>query len=190
MRLPLLVLVGLLFFRPVPVFAGLAESELAKPAALTNEHVLLSQVDALCLYLTSERIAHAPRLSPEKVIQVESTVLDGELLATPEELKRYVSRQIAVFSRELGLRLGKYAPEVALNFNATQDLRFFINGGSTRQPIAEWVKGEWKWIDEDIKVSVAPTPPAPKKVRAEKKSTPCPLTKMEKWRRCPGYRGS
>lgn len=164
--------------------ARIKKSDLKRKVVMTEEAALLSQVDTVSLYLSSERVAIAPRLTKKGVIEVEMTVLDPALIGNRSRLRRYVSRLINTFTSVLEERLPIYAPAVAKNFNSDTDLEFIINEGPRRRPVASYSGGSWSWEEGQFIPIAAQEPMVPEsdinRVRAmEPTRKPC---------RCPARR--
>lgn len=126
-------------------YAEIKKSDLDKNVVMTEKAALLSQVDTVSLYLSSDRVAFAPTLSKGGVIEVEATVLGWDLVSNRDELYGFVSRLIATFISVLEERLPIYAPAIAKTFNSDTDIAFDINAGAARTPVAEWKAGKWEW---------------------------------------------
>ena len=171
----------LMIFLPVvrAAEARIKKSDLRRKVVMTEEAALLSQVDTVSLYLSSERVAIAPRLTKRGVIEVEMTVLDPALIGNRSRLHRYVSRLINTFTSVLEERLPIYAPAVAKNFNSDTDLEFIINEGPGRRPVASYSGGTWNWEEGQVIPIAAQEPMVPEsdinRVRAmEPVRRPCP----------------
>lgn len=134
-------------------FAELKDADLKKEVTLTEEAALLTQVDAVALYMTSEKVAYAPRLTPDKVIEVETTVLSKDLLGNSAKLEAFVTRGMKAFVSVLKERLPIYAPSIAGTFDENKDIKFIVNAGGKRIPVATCVGGDWKW---DVAWSATP----------------------------------
>jgi hypothetical protein len=158
--------------------ARIKKSDLNRKVVMTEEAALLSQVDTVSLYLSSERLAIAPRLTEKGVIEVEMTVLDPVLMGNRTRLHNYVSRLIGTFISVLEERLPIYAPAVAKNFNPDTDLKFIINEGAMRRPVASYSGGLWTWEEGQAIPLAAQEPMVPEsdinRVRAmEPARKPC-----------------
>lgn len=125
--------------------AELKETDLKKAVTLTEEAMLLSQVDAVALYMTSEKVAYAPRLTSDKIIEVETTVLSKDLISNSARLEAFVTRGMKAFVSVLKERLPIYAPSIAGTFDENKDIKFIVNAGGKRIPVATCVGGGWKW---------------------------------------------
>lgn len=136
--------------------ATITKSDLKKKVVVSQEAQLLQQVDTVSLYLSSSRVAFAPRLK-EGLIEVETTVLDPALVAKPSKARSFVSRLIDTFIATLGERLPIYAPDVAATFDPKKDIRFIVNAGPARSPIGVWAGGGWS---EGAIAAATPPPPA------------------------------
>ncbi|MBT3181678.1 MAG: hypothetical protein HN337_04120 [Deltaproteobacteria bacterium] len=127
------------------VGAEIKSSDLTKQVTLTEEAALLTQVDAVSLYMSSDKVAFAPRLNNANIIEVETTVLDNNLLANSSAMQGFVTRTIDSFVSVLQERLPIYAPSVASKFRKNGDVKFMINAGGERKPVAMWYAGKWYW---------------------------------------------
>ena len=141
----LVIALSLVLLGSSQVRAEIKSSDLAKQVTLTEEAALLTQVDAVSLYMSSDRVAFAPRLNSANVIEVEATVLDRNLLANSGNLQSFVSRTIDSFISVLQERLPIYTPSVASKFRRNSDIKFMINAGGERKPVAMWYAGKWYW---------------------------------------------
>lgn len=139
---------------PLTGSSKLNDSDLNKQVILTQGAALLTQVDAVSLYLSSGKVAYAPRLDPDNVIDVEVTVISMELRNNRQKLKDFVNRQIHTFISVLQDRLPIYAPAIAKSFNPDTDLRFRIDEGSQRAPVASYTGGAWSWDPNAENVAV------------------------------------
>ncbi len=129
----------------IQAFAALKGEDLEKQVVITEKASLLSQVDAVSLYMTSEKVAFAPRLLPDNIIEVEITVLNEALLASRASLESFVKRRIAAFNSLLKERLPVFAPSIAKSFNEKDDIKFVVNATSARRPVAVYSGGVWSW---------------------------------------------
>lgn len=125
--------------------ADLRREDLNRKIEVTEEQQLMNQVDIVSLYLTSEKAAWEPQLTYDGRIRVEIAVLSQKLVNNHNLLEDFVSRQIAIFKRELSRRLHSSAPSVASRFNPDSDLVFVINEGPNRYTVAEVRNGQWYW---------------------------------------------
>ncbi len=144
-RYLLVIALSLVLLGSVEARAEIKSSDLTKQVTLTEEAALLTQVDAVSLYMTSDKVAFAPRLNNANVIEVETTVLDRNLLANSNSLRNYVDRTINSFISVLQERLPRYAPSVASKFRRNSDIKFMVNAGGERKPVAMWYAGKWYW---------------------------------------------
>jgi hypothetical protein len=128
--------------------AFLGKDDLQKSVYLTEEAALLTQIDAVSLHLSSDKVSHAPRLNEKNVIEVDTTVLDSALLYDREALKQIISRYIETFIATLKERLPVYAPSLAKSFSEREDIVFNVSAGSSREPLAKWSKGKWAWLGD------------------------------------------
>ena len=140
--------------------ARIKKSDLKRKVVVTEEAALLSQVDTVSLYLSSERVAIAPRLTKKGIIEVEMTVLDPVLIGNRTRLHNFVSRLIDTFISVLEERLPIYAPAIAKSFDRDRDIVFVINEGATRRPVASWEGGSWTWEEGEM-VPLAAGEPRP-----------------------------
>ncbi len=160
-------------FSATTAFGELKEADLQKKVVVTEQAALLTQVDAVSLYLASERVSFAPKLSPEDIIDVEVTVLARELRDNRKRLQDFVTRQIRTFISVLEDRLPIYAPSIAKSFNPDTDLAFHINEGPERSPLATYSAGQWRWVNGAAGVEKTPSaapaaslpPPLPSKAQ-------------------------
>lgn len=143
----------------VPSFAVIKRADLQKRNVLTEEAELLSQVDTISLYLSSDRIVFAPRLTKAGVIEVETTVLSRDLTANVGRLKNYVERIVDTFVSVLKERLPVYAPAVAKSFDYTKDIVFIVNSGVERRQVGFLRGGVWQDY-ATAQVVAAESPPA------------------------------
>lgn len=150
LRVVLSLCFAVCFFAPAVGSATITESALKKKVVITEEAALLQQVDTVSLYLSSNKIAFAPRLAGG-VIEVETTVLAPELIAHRAKAKEFVTRTIGTFISVLKERLPIYAPDIAARFDPAKDIAFHVNSGTSRTPLGAWKGGAW----EDA-VAVAP----------------------------------
>lgn len=123
--------------------AELKSSDLGKQVVLTEKSALLGQIDTISLYLSSDRIALAPRLTKGGVIEVEATILAPELIKQEAMAKDFAVRIIHTFNSVLKERLPVYAPQVAKAFNSDKDVAFIVNAGVDRRPLGVWKNGGW-----------------------------------------------
>ncbi len=144
MRFVAPIIAILLIFGAV-AHAEIKKADLNKPVVLTERAALLTQVDTVSLYLSSDRVALAPRLTKDGVIDVEMTVLAPDLQYDRGRLQAYAQRLIRTFTDVLAERLPVYAPAVAKTFDAKRDVRFEIDAGAGRTPMAVWTGGAWGW---------------------------------------------
>lgn len=168
-------------------FAFIKDADLKKEVALTEEAALLSQVDAVSLHMTSDRVAYAPRLNSENIIEVETTVLAPDLTGDSGRARAFVTRQIETFIKVLKERLPIYAPSIAKTFDERKDIKFVVNATPKRVPVATWYDGEWMneggWLPMPAPVPVPSYPQMadnPTGIRAEKKGKlgcDCPARK-------------
>ena len=128
-----------------PLNAGISKTDLSKGVVLTEEATLLTQVDAVSLHLSSENIKFAPRLTESGLIDVETTVLSKKLLQDKEKLNSFLDRNVKTFIALLKDRLPIYAPSIAKNFNPNSQIKFNVNSGAKRDPVAAWSGGTWSW---------------------------------------------
>src|SRR3990167_7523830 len=105
MRLSSLFLMMSVVLSATNAHGKLSQKVLDRPAPATQETALLAQVDTLCLYFSSSRIAYAPMTPWEGKVKVEGTVLDPAFSEARGELETFVRRQIETFGRVLGERL-------------------------------------------------------------------------------------
>ncbi len=148
----------LLMLAAAPAAAELSQRDLDKRVTMTEKAALLQQVDTVSLYLSSERVKLAPRLTDAGVVDVEMTVLDPYLAADRARLRDFVVRNVTTFNDVLAERLPIYAPALAKEFDAKRDVRFRINRGAARVPVATWSGGQFAWVagtaapaaDEDL----------------------------------------
>lgn len=124
-------------------FAELKKQDLQRQVVVTEEAALLTQVDTVSLYLSSSKVALAPRLTQARVIEVEMTVLDPALTADQTGIKGFTQRIIDTFISVLKERLPIYAPALAGKFDANTDLIFKVNVGAQRSPFGTWQGGTW-----------------------------------------------
>lgn len=115
--------------------AEMRKTDLQRRITVTEEGALLSQVDTISLYLSSDRIALAPRLAAGGLIEVEATVLTPDLCADFSKLKGYVGRICDTFISVLKERLPIYTPGLAKRFDPSKDIVFIVNAGSERTPV-------------------------------------------------------
>ncbi|MFA4874074.1 MAG: hypothetical protein WC956_02115 [bacterium] len=155
--------------------AKIKDADLQRPAVVTEEAALLSQVDAVSLYLSSDRVAYAPKLMPDKVIEVEVTVLSRELRDNRNRLQDFIQRQIKTFISTLRDRLPIYAPTIARSFNPDTDIAFNINEGPERRRAASYRAGQWAWQPGAREAkAVAPAPDTYYQQTASKAAIPPP----------------
>ena len=140
-----MAVLALLLIPTVLAHAYLHENDLQTPVYLTEEAALLSQVDAVSLYISNEKISHAPRLNSDNVSEVDTTIIDPALLQNSAGLQKYVSRHIDTFISVLKERLPVYAPNLAKTFNEREDIIFVIKAVPAGQMVAEWGGGTWRW---------------------------------------------
>lgn len=130
-----------------PAFAVINGADLNKEVVLTEKASLLTQVDAVSLYMSSNKVSFAPQLLSDNIIEVKVTVLDRAVLAGGN-LKKFVERRINTFKTVLGERLPVYAPSIAKSFDAKKDIRFVINSSADQKQIATCTDGNWNWSNE------------------------------------------
>lgn len=143
----------------IPSSAVIKKADLQKRNVLTEEAELLSQVDTISLYLSSDRIVFAPRLTKAGVIEVETTVLSRDLTANVGRLKSYVERIVDTFVSVLKERLPVYAPAVAKSFDSEKDIVFIVNAGVERRSVGCLKGGVWQDLVA-AQVVTAESPPA------------------------------
>lgn len=137
-----LILVCLSVFLSQNLTAEIKKSELGKQVALTQEALLLQQVDTVSLYLSSDKVAFAPKLSGDR-IEVETTLLDPTLAQHAGETGSYVARLVDTFINVLKERLPSYAPSLAKSFDPKKDILFMVNSGAERLSVGTWRGGVW-----------------------------------------------
>lgn len=125
--------------------AKLKQADLDRRVYVTEKAALLAQVDTISLYLSSDRVVLAPRLTKQGVIEIETTVLAPDLIYDRGRLHDFVSRQIRTFVSVLKERLPVYAPALARSFDPATDIAFIVNASAARNPVARWEGGDWKW---------------------------------------------
>lgn len=141
-------------------------TDLSGQVVLTEEAVLLSQVDTVSLYLSSNKLQLAPRLNKDKVVEVETTVLDAGLIADPAKLTKFVTRISDTFVSVLKERLPVYAPALAEKFDLKKDIIFNVNTGAGRSPFGVIKGGTFKLAANVAAVS-DDSPPVVPEISAE-----------------------
>lgn len=174
MKLISLVIASAVLFLSFQLHAELKKSDLEKGATLTQEATLLQQVDTISLYLTSERVVFAPRLTKEGIVEVESTILAPELISNKEDMERYMARLIDTFIRLLKERLPTFAPAIAKGFDSNKDIVFVVNAGAKRKPVGTWKGGGWAGRPTPPEPSESPPPEEGAKKGSYKKGCGCP----------------
>jgi hypothetical protein len=129
----------------LPTHAKIRQRDLNRRVVVTERAALLQQTDTVSLYLSSEKVALAPRLTKGGIVDVESTVLDRGLIANRHDMKAYVLRLAKTFISVLEERLPTYAPSVARKFNSRTDITFSVNEGTSTRSIAILSGGIWTW---------------------------------------------
>lgn len=136
-------------------FAELKKQDLQRQVVVTEEAALLTQVDTVSLYLSSPKVALAPRLNQAHVIEVEMTILDPALVADQTGIKGFVQRIIDTFISVLKERLPIYAPAIAGKFDASKDIIFKVNVGASRAPFGIYRGSAWSLSATPVAVPVA-----------------------------------
>lgn len=144
MRYVFLALLSVSVVVTTAAFAEIRQSDLDKKVVVTEEAALLSQADAVSLYLSSDRVAFAPRLTKAGIIEVEVTVLAPDLIANKGKLREFVERLVGTFVSVLKERLPVYAPVVAKRFDSERDIVFVVNSGAARTPVGIFKGGMWQ----------------------------------------------
>ncbi len=137
-----IIIVFFAFLITCQSYAELRREDLNNRIEIREEQQLMNQVDIVSLYLTSENVAWEPRLIDNK-IEIDITILSQRLINDPNLLEDFVSRQIAIFKRELLRRLQTYAPTIALHFDQDSDVIFIIREKANNRKIAEVRDGNW-----------------------------------------------
>jgi len=131
-------------FLAFPVSAEIKKADLQKRVFLTEEAELLTQVDTISLYLSSDRVVFAPRLTKSGAVEVEATVLSPDLIADAGKMQSFISRLVDTFISVLNERLPIFAPMVARTFDSSKDIIFIVNAGAERKPVGVWKGGMWQ----------------------------------------------
>lgn len=155
-------------------FAEIKKEDLSKNVVLTEEAMLLSQVDTVSLYLTSDRAVFAPRLS-NGIVEIDMTVLASDLVSDSAKMKDYSSRIINTFISVLSERLPDFAPMIAKTFSPEKDIVFTISAGADKTPAGSWKSGKLEMGSTDVKLPESQAnnaiEPSPKKG----KNCACPV---------------
>lgn len=117
---------------------------------LTAGKLFLNQVDAVSLYLSTQRIVYVPHLTDEMKLDVNLTLLGDKLTANRDQMKNLVTRHIKTFNKTLMERLQYYTPQLAKEFKPMEDVSFVIKTGSEKETVATWKGGEWKWLTASV----------------------------------------
>ena len=113
---------------------------------LTAGKLFLNQVDAVSLYLSTQRIVYVPRLTEAMQLNVSLTLLGNAAATDRETLQKLVTRHINTFNKTLVDRLEYYTPQLAKEFKPMEDVTFVVQSGSEKETVATWKGGEWKWL--------------------------------------------
>ncbi len=140
-----IVFVVLALFVALPASSEIRRSDMDKRIMVSEGQQLSTQVDIVSLYLSSEKVAYEPRITGGEKINVEVTVLSRRLMENRNAMRDLISRQTAIFGRELSRRLDSAAPAIAERFNPNQDIIFEINEGPQRNRVATMTGGNWIW---------------------------------------------
>lgn len=152
------ILLALNFCFLADASARIREETLKKGETLTTEKLFLNQVDTLCLYFATDRIAYVPKLLDNEQLQVSMTLLDLSFEPQSESLKNFVLERIQTFNKALKERLTMYTPELAKEFDANEDVSFVISSGPEKKKVAEYAQETWAWVGgRGAKVTSNPT---------------------------------
>lgn len=151
-----ILLMVLLVVLAFPTEAKIRPETFSSAETLTAGKLFLNQIDTVCLYLATERIVYTPDLDPETLhLRMNLTLLDLAYQPQSEQLKNFVLRHIKTFNKALKGRLEFYTPELAKEFDAQQDVEFFIQVGPERKKVAHFKEDKWIWLAQ-----TTPTPSA------------------------------
>jgi len=128
-----------------PISADIRRSDMDRKIQVSEGSQLMTQVDIVSLYLSSEKVSYEPYLGADQKIRVDVTVLSRRLMENREKMRDFISRQIAIFKRELARRVEAAAPSIGAHFNPDQDIIFEINEGTARSPVATVEGDNWDW---------------------------------------------
>ncbi|MDP2600010.1 MAG: hypothetical protein Q8P84_04660 [Deltaproteobacteria bacterium] len=117
---------------------------------LTAGKLFLNQVDAVSLYLSTQRIVYVPRLTDDMRLGMSLTLLGEKLTANRAQMQELVTRHINTFNKTLMERLQYYTPQLAGEFKPMEDVEFVIQTGSGKKAVATWKGGEWKWLTASV----------------------------------------
>lgn len=164
--------------------AEIKQSDLDKRVVLTEEAALLSQIDTVSLYLSSDKVKFAPRLTKDRIIEIEMTLLSPDIVSDKTRLKSYAERLAGTFVSVLKERLPNFAPAIAGKFNADKDISFVVNRGSERVPLGTLKGGAW--IDSSEAPPLGENPL--NEARAEEAGQSLEKHKGQKGCNCPAMR--
>ena len=141
-----IVFAALAVFIAFPAAAEIRRADADRKVMVSEGSLLMTQVDIVSLYLTSEKVAYEPRMDTDK-ISVQVTVLSRRLIENREKMQDFVTRQIEIFKRELSMRVAHVAPSIADHFDPNSDIIFEINAGTRRERVAYVNGGNWTWVE-------------------------------------------
>jgi len=121
---------------------------------VTAGKLFLNQVDAVSLYLTTERVVYVPKLTSDLRLHVELTLL-GMSADNQEALRSFVMRHVSTFNKTLRERLEYQTPALAKEFDPEKDVQFSIHVGTNKKKVATWAEGQWMWVAR-VKEAQAP----------------------------------
>src|SRR3989338_927060 len=137
----------LLVLSLAPAHAKVRKETFKKAKPLTEGQLFLSQVDTICLYLTTPNVVYTPKLEENHQLKVTITFLDVSEESHSESLRVFTLRHIETFKKTLKERMEFYTPEMEKEFDFETDIEFFIQMGADRQRIARYSEGKWFWVE-------------------------------------------
>ncbi|MDO8526884.1 MAG: hypothetical protein Q7T03_04250 [Deltaproteobacteria bacterium] len=153
--------------------AKISRQAFESPQKMTAGQLLLNQVDAVSLYLTTEKIVYVPRIREDQKLYVSLTLLGISFGDDRRAMQEYIQRHINAFNKALSERLKFYTPELAREFDPKEDVEFVVKNGAEGTPIATWKNGQWTWSEtgKPIAVFQSDSPAGSPEVRVKKR---CP----------------
>lgn len=168
--------------------AKISKSDFNAAEPMTSGKLFMNQVDTVSLYLSTDHIVYAPRLTDDFHVRIAVTLLGLSFNDDQKAMEDFLNRHVTTFNDTLKERLNYFTPQIAKDFDADSDLEFVIQVGEERKSVGLWKNGKWIWgenkpeeiqamLETENKTSSKKQCPAllkPKKVTAAETSAPMP----------------
>lgn len=163
--------------------AKISKSQFNSSETMTSGKLFMNQVDTVSLYLSTDHIVYAPRLTNDMHVRIALTLLGLSFNNDQKAVEDFVGRHVATFNKTLIERLEYFTPQIAKDFNPDNDIEFVIQVGDDQKPVGVWKAGKWTWGETkpeevqqllDTEGKTASKKKCPALVKTKTEETPAP----------------